>query len=277
MIEIPEAVVLARQITETLYGKRIQDVTVNQTPHKFGWFFGDPVEYPSRLMGKTIEKAEAYGGFVEILLGAAKLVISDGINLRYLSNGEKMPPKHQLLIYFDDRSALVASVQMYGGMWCFEDEAFDNEYYSVAKKKPSPLIDAFDFNYYKNILYDADTQKKSLKAALATEQRIPGLGNGVLQDILFNARIHPKRKVFTLTNNEIERLYQSIKTTLQEMVENGGRDTEKNIFGFAGGYVTKMSKYTLDKSCQVCGSKIVKSSYMGGSIYYCERCQKEVV
>lgn|GEM_PF-2077218 len=30
------------------------------------------------------------------------------------------------------------------------------------------------------------------KAFLATEQRIPGLGNGVLQDILWTARIHPK-------------------------------------------------------------------------------------
>jgi hypothetical protein len=34
-----------------------------------------------------------------------------------------------------------------------------------------------------------EVKKLSLKALLATEQRIPGLGNGVLQDILFKARM----------------------------------------------------------------------------------------
>ncbi|MPN41800.1 Formamidopyrimidine-DNA glycosylase [bioreactor metagenome] len=65
-------------------------------------------------------------------------------------------------------------------------------------------------------------EKLSVKALLATEQRIPGLGNGSLQDILFNARIHPKKKVTTLTDNEKEQLFYSIKATLQEMVDKGG-------------------------------------------------------
>jgi formamidopyrimidine-DNA glycosylase len=42
----------------------------------------------------------------------------------------------------------------------------------------------------------------SAKAFLATEQRIPGLGNGVLQDILFTAGIHPKRKMAAISEEE---------------------------------------------------------------------------
>jgi formamidopyrimidine-DNA glycosylase len=41
-----------------------------------------------------------------------------------------------------------------------------------------------------------------------------GLGNGVLQDILFNAGINPKRKMGTLTETEIDGLYRSIIDTL---------------------------------------------------------------
>lgn len=275
MIEIPEAIILSHQIIETIHGKRIEDVIVNQTPHKFAWFFGDPSEYDSKLIGKTAEKAYAYGGFIEIILGNTKLLLGEGINLRYFLKGEKTPQKHQLLIQFDDKSVLVATIQMYGGMWCFEGEEFDSIYYKLAKEKPSPLSDEFNFKYFKNIISDESLQKKSVKAVLATEQRIPGLGNGVLQDILFNAKVHPKRKVITLTNEEIESLYHVIKSTLHEMVIKGGRDTEKDLFGCSGGYATKVSKKTLKEPCMVCGGNIIKKSYMGGSIYYCEGCQTE--
>lgn len=273
MIEIPEAASLCEQINETVKGKRIEDILVNQSPHKFAWFQGEPDEYDVKLNGKTIERAYAYGGLVEISLGTTKLLFGDGINLRYFIEDEKLPQKHQLLIQFEDRSVLTATVQMYGGIWCFEDGEFDNKYYLIAKQKPSPLSKEFDFEYYSKIVTDEALQKKSAKALLATEQRIPGLGNGVLQDILFNAKIHPKRKVSTLSQEEIEALFYSTKSTLHEMTIKGGRDTEKDLFGCCGGYTTKLSKKTVKYPCKVCGGNIIKKAYMGGSVYYCEGCQ----
>jgi formamidopyrimidine-DNA glycosylase len=275
MIEIPEAITLSCQINKTLRGKKINDVITNQSPHKFAWYYGDPSEYNSKLNGKTIEEAYAYAGLVEISLGDIRLLLGDGVNLRYFDKGQKLPQKHQLLIQFDDDSSLAASIQMYGGIWCFKDGEFDNIYYKLAKEKPAPLSEEFDFKYYKKIISDKNLQKKSVKVLLATEQRIPGLGNGVLQDILFNAKLHPKRKISTLSNEEIEGLYYSIKSTLDDMRAKGGRDTEKDLFGCSGGYITKLSKNTVKESCRACGKTIIKESYMGGSIYYCEGCQLE--
>ncbi|MCF2652630.1 hypothetical protein JQM67_08445 [Anaeromassilibacillus senegalensis] len=114
----------------------------------------------------------------------------------------------------------------------------------------------------------------SAKAFLATEQRFPGLGNGVLQDILFAARIHPKRKLRDLTEAERERLLSTVVSVLGEMTAQGGRDTEKDLFGRVGGYDTKMSKNTLAHGCPVCGGTITKEAYLGGSVYYCPACQK---
>ena len=273
MIEIPEAITLSSQINENLRGKKIIKIIANQSPHKFAWYYGDPSEYGSKLNDKTLEKANAYAGLVEINLGEIKLLLGDGINLRYFDKEEKLPQKHQLLIHFCDGSALVASVQMYGGIWCFKDGEFDNIYYKLAKEKPSPLSKEFDFKYYENIISDENVQRKSLKFVLATEQRIPGLGNGVLQDILFNAKLHPKRKISTLCAEEKKKLYNSIRNTLDEMVTKGGRDTEKDLFGHAGGYATKLSKNTVKAPCKICGNNIIKEAYMGGSIYYCAGCQ----
>ncbi len=274
MIELPESIALASQLNETIRGKRITNVIAAQTPHKFAWYYGDPQKYQELLSGKVIEKANGIGSMVEILAEDTVVLFGDGVGLRYHNESEQRPLKHQLLVEFEDFSALSASVQMYGGLMCFRTGELDNKYYKIAKEKPSPLSDSFDRKYFNGLLSTDELQKLSMKAFLATEQRIPGLGNGVLQDILYIARIHPKRKINTLSGEEKDRLFGSMKETLAEMAFKGGRDTEKDLFGCTGGYRTHLSKNTLDKPCPVCNSVIRKESYMGGSIYYCEGCQK---
>jgi len=274
MIEIPEAITLAQQATQVLANKTILFVTANHSPHKFAWYHGDPSEYQNRLYRKKIQSATVHGGLVEILVEDTRLVFGDGVSLRFLTEGEKRPGRHQLLIEFDDSTALAASVQMYGGLWCFREGEFDNPYYHIAKDKPSPQTREFNNNYFQELL-DDKSRKKSAKGFLATEQRIPGLGNGVLQDILFNAKIHPKRKMATVVDSELELLFDSVKTTLGQMASQGGRDTENNLFGQPGGYATILSKITLNCPCPVCDGFISKEAYMGGSIYYCPACQQQ--
>jgi formamidopyrimidine-DNA glycosylase len=114
----------------------------------------------------------------------------------------------------------------------------------------------------------------SAKAFLATEQRIPGLGNGVLQDILWVARLHPRIKMADLTPDDRQAMFAAVKQVLGEMTAQGGRDTESNLFGRPGGYKTILSKNTVGKPCPACAAPIRKESYMGGSIYVCPNCQR---
>ncbi len=274
MIELPEASFLAKQLNDTISGKKVVNVIAAHSPHKFAWFHGDPQNYRNLLQNQSISKAAGFGGMVEIKTDDATLVFSDGVGLRYHHLSEVRPNKHQLLIEFEDASALSASVQMYGGLSCFQGDKFENDYYRIAKEKPSPLSSQFDKAYFERLISSPDYQKLSAKAFLATEQRIPGLGNGVLQDILWNAKIHPKQKIGALSDAEKQVLFNSVKTILLDMTKLGGRDTEKDLFGNNGGYKTVMSKNNAGLPCPVCGGLIKKESYMGGSIYYCMECQK---
>jgi lysophospholipase L1-like esterase/formamidopyrimidine-DNA glycosylase len=197
MLELPEAVTIAGQIEQTLQGKRIMNVSANRSPHKFAWFYGELQNYHDLLTEKTVEKTASYGGLVEIAAGEAWLLFGDGVNLRYYAPGEKLPAKHQLQVEFEDFSSLIAAVQMYGGLGAFPDGQLDNPYYLIARQKPSPLTEQFDYTYFEALLAGLKLQSLSAKAFLAIGQRIPGLGNGVLQDILWTARIHPKRKMST--------------------------------------------------------------------------------
>jgi formamidopyrimidine-DNA glycosylase len=274
MIELPEAISLSRQLNKTIAGKTISKVTAAHTKHKFTWYYGAPEKYQEQLNNKKINNAVSFGGFVEISAEDMKILFSEGANLRFFRDGEKIPDKHQLLIEFSDGSFLCANVQMYGGVGCYLENTLDNKYYMISKEKPSPLSTKFDQKYYDDLIEIDPVQKISVKAFCATEQRIPGLGNGVLQDILYNAKIHPKRKIQSLSKKEKTNLFDSIKNTLQEMSDLNGRDTEKDLFSQPGEYITKVSKNTVGSSCERCGSLIEKSNYMGGSVYYCKGCQQ---
>lgn len=273
MIELPEAVTLSGQIAEHPIGKRVEAVTVLQSPHKFAWFHGDPEEYPERLRGKRISGAESHGGMVQIRLGGTSLLFHEGPSLRFGADAAAVPKKHQLLLGFADSSFLSASIRMYGGILCFEGDDWDNEYYHLARERPSPLSDEFSRRYFRGLCKVPDFEKLSAKTFLATEQRVPGLGNGVLQDILFHAGVHPKRKMGRFSEEELDRLLSSLKKTLRRMAEAGGRDTEKDLFGAPGGYGTVLSRNTVGQPCPRCGSTIEKRSYAGGSVYFCAGCQ----
>lgn len=274
MIELPEAVSISRQLDATISGKRIEGVTSAHTPHKLAWYYGDRSQYSVILQGQTIGSTTSYGGLVEVEAGKARILLGEGANIRFHDVGEQPPAKHQLLVEFEDRTALSASIQIYGGMGAFLEGQLDNPYYLVAKQKPSPFSPVFDEDFFIGIASAPEVQKLSLKALLATDQRIPGLGNGVLQDILFEARMHPKRKVNTLDRDDRWALFQAVKGKLTEMAEKGGRDTETDLFGRPGNYRTILSKNTVGKPCPNCGTAIKKEAYMGGSIYYCGTCQR---
>jgi formamidopyrimidine-DNA glycosylase len=271
MIELPEAFVLACQINQTLLGKRILHAAANTSPHKFAWYTGDPAKYNDLLAGKTIGIAQAFGGQVEIEVEDRVLIL--GTALKFHPSGEKLPLKHQLLLEFEDCSSLTASIQMWGCLMCPpKGEPVTFEGYSQSKLLPSPLDEKFDRTYFDS-LFDMEAHNLSAKEFLAAHQRIPGLGNGVLQDILWSAEVHPRRKMGDLRSIEVDNLFTALLAVLRAMAAKGGRDTERDLFDKPGGYQTIMSKNTNGKPCKVCGSPIRRETYLGGNVYICPICQ----
>ena len=184
-----------------------------------------------------------------------------------------MPDNYQLLLTLDDNTYLAFTVGMFGVIAAYTG-IYDEVYYKKNTERLSPLNSEFNESYFEK-LFIGLKPKLSVKMLLAAEQRIPGLGNGVLQDILFNAKVNPKREICSLTESDKSALLQSIKTTLKCMILQGGRDTETDLFGNHGNYKTILSKNTLNNPCPQCGNSIIKdSSNGGGAVYYCPVCQK---
>lgn len=273
MLEIPESKTISLQAEKVLIDRTIVTVNNATSPHRFAFYCGDPAEYSKLLSGCRITSVKGHGMFVDIHCDKkCSITIGDGTNIRHFMPSDTLPQKYQLMITLDDGSYLVFTVAMYGGIWAYKG-IFDNPYHKRSLNAVSPLNDDFDISCF-NDTVNSITKDISIKALLATEQRIPGLGNGVLQDILFNARIHPKCKKSNLSDSQKTKLFRSVKKILKKMTDRGGRDTEKDLFGHNGGYTTILSKNTYKNPCPNCGDTIVKEAYLGGAIYFCPTCQK---
>ena len=191
MLELPESRTIAKQITDNLKGKTIDYVTAGHTPHKFAFFHGDKENYDEMLQGQSIVKAVNRGGMIEIDTEDCMILLFDGAYPKYCEKKAEFPKRHQFFAAFDDDTALSVSVQMYAFIGVYPLGKCSDEYYISSVSKCTPLEEGFTYEYFRSLY--PDTQKKvTAKAFLATEQRIPGLGNGVLQDILWNAGIDPR-------------------------------------------------------------------------------------
>ncbi len=273
MIELPESYVLMDQINKEISGKKIAIAEANHSPHAFALYSGNPAEYNEKLAGKTIICADVYSGNVRIKADDIILIITTPI--RYHKKSAKLPDKHQLYLEFEDATSITCTVQMWGSFLCFKEGDMNGipEQY-VINNSPSPLEHGFHEKFFRDLLQKEKRSSLSAKAFLTTEQRIPGVGNGVAQDILYTAKIHPKRKLSTLSNEEVNALFHAIKSILTDMWKKGGRDTEYDLYGCRGGYKTILSKNTVNKPCPECNTLIKKENYLGGSIYICEKCQR---
>jgi Formamidopyrimidine-DNA glycosylase len=272
MIELPEAINLGKQINDNLKGKIVSNVFVTDNPSKMLFLNGSLDDYRNILTGRKIITGRGAGMFVDIVLdGDITLTVCDGIIMKYGDSMSALPDKYQVLLTFKDNTFLSFNIAMYGGIQPFKG-TFDNPYHEKSFNTISPLEDDFNEEYFENLI-SRETKNISVKALVATEQRIPGIGNGCLQDILFNAGINPKRKIKTLSDKNKIALFKAIKATLKEMTEAGGRDAQTDIFGNKGGYKTLLSSKTAKSPCPRCGDTIVKENYMGGSVYYCPTCQ----
>lgn len=279
MIEMPEATTIARQMSIELTGKTIAIFGRGNKTHKFLWLNRPIEEFEAILPGLKIEGASSFGRSLYLHLGSHMLWWNDaGGKILYHESGEKLPKNYHLGWQFEDGSAMTYALQMWGGVRLLEKSEFGER--PNDETGAEPLSPEFTFEGFNQMLdeYPEKTSKGIKGFLVATGYAIPnhihGLGNAIVQDILFNARISPKRKTPDITLDERRTLFNAINSTIAETIEQGGRYDEVDLYGNKGGYVRLMDSKTKGTPCPRCGMEIQKISYLGGACYLCQGCQK---
>jgi len=275
MIELPEAWVIARQMNEAIAGKQIAAAMRGNAPHKFAFYTRAAEEYAEILKERRIGPARGHGGLILIPAEPEYLLAVGGGGERIALHRDErtLPKKHQLLLHFTDGVYLTVTVQGWGAAMLFHDSEVPGHAW-VGKPGVSPVSDAFTYEFFEGRFGELkENDPSSVKFFVISKPGVWGVGNGCLQDILFRARIHPRRRALDLSEGERRALHAAIRDTLQQMVALGGRDGEIDLFGQPGGYTRILSSETAGKPCPECGTPIEKIQYLGGASYFCPRCQ----
>ncbi|MDY6964727.1 MAG: zinc finger domain-containing protein [Halobacteriota archaeon] len=106
------------------------------------------------------------------------------------------------------------------------------------------------------------------------QSEISGLGDAYINDILYEAKIHPKKKVSELKDDEKKDLYDATIKIIKSAIKGAGSSDEYDLFGKPGNYKRIMDKDSVGTKCKRCVAEIVKTNVLGSSAYTCPNCQK---
>ncbi|MFA5028837.1 MAG: DNA-formamidopyrimidine glycosylase family protein [Candidatus Methylomirabilota bacterium] len=275
MFELPELINLSKQINDTLVGKKITRGELGNSPHKFVWYNLDHADFAKLIRGKTVKPSYVKGRWLFIPMDPGYILVLGefGGKLTYSSDHEK-PEKYHLWIEFENSTSMSLVIQMWGAIELYQKgKELERQY--IKDMRPDPLHKGFTERYFLTLIESLITEgKRSVKGFITQDQILPGLGNSIAQEIMFIARLHPKRELKDLKKNERIRLFETINHTIKNAIQLGGRQDEVDFFNHPGQYKRLMNSRVVGKPCSVCGAPIQKMQYLGGSCVYCPICQK---
>jgi formamidopyrimidine-DNA glycosylase len=137
------------------------------------------------------------------------------------------------------------------------------------------LSPSFTLEYFKKCIRGS---KKPIKPLLLEQNKITGIGNIYDNDCLWEARIHPARKANSLTEAELERLYEAIKKTINEGIQYKGSSAKDEMYVLPnsekGSYQDHFKTYHQNgKPCPRDGAIIKRIELAGRGTFFCPQCQ----
>jgi formamidopyrimidine-DNA glycosylase len=114
----------------------------------------------------------------------------------------------------------------------------------------------------------------TLKRALTDPHLFSGIGNAYSDEIFHAARLSPFKQTSTMTDEEVRRLYEAVRLTLQQwtarlQTEAGDAFPEK-VTAFRDGMAVH-GRY--GKPCPDCGAPVQRIAYAANEANYCANCQ----
>ncbi|HNP79550.1 MAG TPA: DNA-formamidopyrimidine glycosylase [Candidatus Pacearchaeota archaeon] len=136
---------------------------------------------------------------------------------------------------------------------------------------PEPLD--ISFKEFKSLFLK---KKGVIKQVLMDQNFIVGIGNIYASDILWEAKINPQRRIESLKEKELEKIYKSMKEVLNQSIKLKGDSFSdfRTISGEKGGYHNVSRVYGKEGERCRCGGIIKRIKQGGRSSFFCPNCQK---
>jgi formamidopyrimidine-DNA glycosylase len=206
-------------------GHRIDEVAIHEKKRIFRGI--DTKQFLKALAGATLERSEARGK--QMLFVAKKRGTKNyawlGLHLGMTGNLRIEPPdfqaaKHDHLILRQARHALVFEDARLFGRVLFAENLSAPDWWT--KLPPDLLSPAFTVNDLEIFL--KRRARSPIKAVLLMQERFPGIGNWMADEILWRAAIHPRQPAGSLDAVRVKTLNREIRTVCREALRIIGKD-----------------------------------------------------
>jgi formamidopyrimidine-DNA glycosylase len=276
MPELPEVEVIRRELEPLISGKTFARPLLHM-PTTIE--YPSPERFASDLTGQTVCTVGRKGKYLIVNLDRDILVVHLRMtgNLIYISQGDLPRPDRFLRVElpFTDGDVLQYSdLRRFGRLWLVTNH---EQLHSVVLKNVGPdIYTELNREQFRALL--EKKSKRSLKALLLDQQCASGMGNIYTDECLHLCSLHPERQAVSLSRDEVDRLYQTIKKVLAEGIEYGGTSFRdyRNARGALGDFQSRLAVYGRKGERCSCGALIEKTVVAGRGTYYCPRCQGKI-
>ncbi len=286
MPELPEVETVVRGLRDTVLGETIARVRMKAPPsciavsHHLGL-----KSFASILKDKTILEINRRGKNILIQLSGN---ITLWVHLKMTGHFFHLPSsepisKHDLVI-FDFDSTLENSggfnkahhlrfndYRRFGRLRLYPDDELWQQP-GLKLLGPEPLeITAEDF------VRLCHRRSRTLKFALLDQRFLAGIGNIYADEILFAARLHPRRVTTSISTRKLRELHGHIQRLLKLAISKMGTsvDSYSGVNGEPGSFQTYLKAYGReDEACVHCSGRIAREKIGSRSAHYCPRCQR---
>lgn len=153
------------------------------------------------------------------------------------------------------------------------------EYKPIKKLGPDGLKIPFNCNLFLKLLEKKKYHFKQIGQVLLDQELVAGVGNIYKSEILFFAKIDPRKQVDKLTCTEKKKLCVAISTILQKAVNCNGSTFNIQPYKSPTGEIGDAQKWHKvygreDAKCLECNHRIKRLKQDDRSTFFCSKCQK---
>ena len=273
MPELPEVETIKKDLRELVVGSRIEGAGVLEPAL---------VEQPSieefvrRLEGARIEGARRRAKHLIVELGSGdSLVFQLKIGGQLLLVPPVEEPRTALMLVLDldgDRRLFLRDQTGFSRARVLDAGELEERLSSLG---PEPLGEGFGVEYLRETI---GSRRAQIKPLILDQKVVAGIGNIYADEILFDARLHPRRKADTLSDEEWAALRGAIRENLAAGVEHRGTTVRlyRDVLDRPGehqNYLRVFEKH--GRPCpEGCGGEVVRESVGGRPTHYCPECQR---